>query len=413
MEYLQEITLEFNSNTAYTTVGAKQGDASSRVIKVHITENGQDWKIPTGVTASYRIRKPDGYAVWNPGEIDYTENTVNIVLTEQTLAVAGRAYADILLTKGTANERQVLSTISFIIIIMAAPNIVENIASSNEFARILDLTDNADVILNEAEAWALGTKKGVPVVKNNFSYAVQGGNFTCEIVEDTFREAVGQSPGYTRYFMFICDYDNQTIWNLQYDDGTTLDNIDLSTYGIRITGSPLPTNTIRVVLTDSDIQYHNNAQYYAEQAEVSRQAIENLTTTAEKVYADTFQNDKNYSTNDYVWYDTYIESLQEYQTLLYRFIKDHPAGEWNIEDVVQEILIEKTIIDPSEEENDEYVNLHFKLPQGQIGDVYFMTFDIDVESGELIMTKPDHMSPQINFLMLDNTDGILEFEILN
>ena len=74
---------------------------------------------------------------------------------------------------------------------MAAPNIVENIASSNEFARILDLTDNADVILNEAEAWALGTKKGVPVVEGNFSYAVQGGNFICEIDEDAFREAVG------------------------------------------------------------------------------------------------------------------------------------------------------------------------------------------------------------------------------
>jgi len=37
MEYVQELTLELNSNTAYTTVGAKQGDNNSRIIHVHLT----------------------------------------------------------------------------------------------------------------------------------------------------------------------------------------------------------------------------------------------------------------------------------------------------------------------------------------------------------------------------------------
>ena len=65
MIYQQEITLELNSNTAYTTVGAKQGDAYTREIAVHITADGIPWTIPNGVVASYRIRKPDGTAVWN------------------------------------------------------------------------------------------------------------------------------------------------------------------------------------------------------------------------------------------------------------------------------------------------------------------------------------------------------------
>lgn len=299
---------------------------------------------------------------------------------------------------------------------MASPNIAENVVSSNEFSQILDLTNNADVILNEAEAWAVGAKSGVPVIAGAFSYAIEGSQtFSCTIDDNIFREYVGESPGYTRYFIFRCtgpsEDGTRICWNVEQGD-TTLVDVNLEDYGITITGSPLQSNIIRVVLTDSDIQYHNNAQYYAEQAEVSRQAIENLTTTAEKIYADTFQNSKNYSINDYVWYDTYIESSQEYQTLLYRFIKDHPAGEWNIDDVVQEILIEKTIIDPTEEENDEYVNLHFKLPQGSTGDVYFMTFDIDWETGELIMYKPDHMSPQVDF-NINESDGNLYVEILN
>lgn len=105
MEYLQEITLELNSNTAYTTVGAKQGDHVSRVIKVHITQNGEDWEIPVGVSASYRVRKPDGYAIWNEAVIDNNENVVLITLTEQTLAAAGRAYADILFTTNVDNTK--------------------------------------------------------------------------------------------------------------------------------------------------------------------------------------------------------------------------------------------------------------------------------------------------------------------
>ena len=45
MEYRQELSLELNSNTAYSTVGAKQGDNNSRVIIIHVTENGVDYNL--------------------------------------------------------------------------------------------------------------------------------------------------------------------------------------------------------------------------------------------------------------------------------------------------------------------------------------------------------------------------------
>jgi len=70
---------------------------------------------------------------------------------------------------------------------MASPDIADNITSSNEFSRILDITDNADVILNEAEAWARGTKSGVPVIANDFLPEVVGGSFTIEVNETVFR----------------------------------------------------------------------------------------------------------------------------------------------------------------------------------------------------------------------------------
>ena len=245
---------------------------------------------------------------------------------------------------------------------MASPDIAGNVASSNEFSRILDITDNADVILNEAEAWAVGTKSGVPVIEDTFSYAVEGGTFSCNINEQVFRQYVGESSGYTRYFMFTCtgipEGESENHWNVNQGD-TTLIDVNLADYGITITGTPLQSNIIRVVVTDSDLQYQNNAKYYAEQAEKSTKAIEDLTVTSEII--------------DPVETGTHIE-------------------------------VEKEIIQG-------VVNLNFKIPKGNTGDVYFMTFDVDATTGELIMIKPDHISPQVDFTL--KNDGNLYFEILN
>lgn len=336
---------------------------------------------------------------------------------------------------------------------MASPDIADNITSSNEFSRILDITDNANVILNEAEAWAMGTKSGVPVIADYFLPEVVGGSFTIEVNETVFRSYVGESKGYTRYFIFTCmgipEGEHENHWNVSQGN-TTLTDIDLADYGITIThGTPLQSNTIRITVTDSDIQYENNAKYYAEQAKESREAIENLGATAEKIYADDFQETKLYKINDYVWY----------QGLLYKYNQQHSPGAWNPSEVTYELTVRKTdetvnaqdfsseepyyigdyVIyneqtykfimnhnpgswDSSEviEATDEIANLHFKLPQGPTGDVYFMTFDIDIDPdsatcGNLMMYKPDRMSPQVDFKRINsyNNDGELYFEILN
>lgn len=41
-----------------------------------------------------------------------------------------------------------------------------------------------------------------------------------------------------------------------------------------------------------------------------------------------------------------------------------------------------------------------------------MTFDVNMDTGELIMYKPDDMSPQVDF-SLNNNDGKLYVEIVN
>lgn len=171
---------------------------------------------------------------------------------------------------------------------MAAPDIANNVVSGNEFSRILDITDNADTILNEAEAWAVGTKAGEPVTADQFSYTVEGNDsLQVSITEETFRSQVGESAGYTRYFIFTCDGvpegGSTNAWHVE-QGGTTLYNINLADYGITITsGTPLQSNIIRVIVTDNDIQYENNAKYYSEEAEKSWDGLVNLGVTASRL----------------------------------------------------------------------------------------------------------------------------------
>ena len=112
MEYLQELTLDINTNTAYSTIGAKQGDNRSRVILIHLTNEGEDVEIASGAQAYFRFKKPDGKVVVNTASI--VDNAIRVVLTSQNLAVAGRGYGDIVLQDGEGN----ISTVSFILIII-------------------------------------------------------------------------------------------------------------------------------------------------------------------------------------------------------------------------------------------------------------------------------------------------------
>lgn len=70
------------------------------------------------------------------------------------LAAAGRAYADIVIYN--ADESAILSTVSFILNIMSAPDIAENATSSDEFLYLQQVTSNAQEVISSAQAWAMG-----------------------------------------------------------------------------------------------------------------------------------------------------------------------------------------------------------------------------------------------------------------
>jgi hypothetical protein len=90
------------------------------------------------------------------------------VLTNQALSTAGRAYADVVEYRTT--DSATISTASFILIIMAAPDVADAAVSSDEFGYLQEVVNYANTIINEAEAWARGTRGGTPVSEEDPNY---------------------------------------------------------------------------------------------------------------------------------------------------------------------------------------------------------------------------------------------------
>ena len=421
MIYQQEITLELNSNTAYTTVGAKQGDAYTREIAVHITADGIPWTIPNGVVASYRIRKPDGTAVWNEAIIK--DNTVIVTLSEEALSVAGRAYADIVLYTNSG-KAQILSTVSFIIIIMSSPNISKAVASSNEFGYIQQVVDDANAVISESEAWATGTRKGVSVLAGNFvSEITSGGGFTYTIDKDIFRQYVGIFPGETN--VWTLTYISALAgWELQRENYQP-QRVTPNNIGLTINGIPDTNSTITVTISDRDIQWHNNAKYWSDTAKISRDAIENLDAVVEETLncdeeaevnrdivkvVTLISQPNNYSIiiNKNTFYNAVNEKIRDYVfyyngtnwTLDGDKITLDTYGITNVP--TNPILGDSIIINYNT-----HSQLKFKIPRGYTGDVNFMTLAINPEDGLLYMYRPVNLVDKIDFSISEDT-GFLQ-----
>lgn len=121
-------------NHSYHTVQSKQLD-NSRYLICTLTENG----IPRGVKpdeiARLRLEKPDKTYVYNECET-IEDGRILVTLTEQILAVKGKAQCDIQLT---SKSGIIYSTKNFIINIDSTPYPLDAIESSDEFNALNDI----------------------------------------------------------------------------------------------------------------------------------------------------------------------------------------------------------------------------------------------------------------------------------
>ena len=256
MIYNQDITLDLNTNTSYLVVGAKQGDNNGRTLTATILENGEPFRIPETTQASYRIRKPNGDAGWNSAKIYPSEHKVVITLTAQDLSTSGRCYADILLTIGTIR----IGTVSFVIDVQAAPNIVEGALASEAFGYLYNMVDQAGSIIESAQAWAEGKRSTEDVLGDSYSiYSTRGLNVSLNF--ETFKQKINP-PTIGKVTVYTFTYTSEG-WEYGYNN----EIVNMPSLGFTIIGTPDRGDIIEVTASFADPAWHNNSLYYRQRAE--------------------------------------------------------------------------------------------------------------------------------------------------
>lgn len=150
MEIKQKISLDFGRDTHPITVFAKQRDKNSRFIEITPLNCGQIYSLESGITPRLQLTKADGHTVLNDATV---QNGVIIVeLTEQALAAAGVAVAEIGLYKGEA----LLSSQNFYIDVEKAAFDSSAPESSDEFNALTDALGNVDGAVAAANTAAEG-----------------------------------------------------------------------------------------------------------------------------------------------------------------------------------------------------------------------------------------------------------------
>lgn len=167
MTYTQEITLDLNANSAPPIVYAKQTDTESRQLLVHFTQDDAEYLVNHNNSVALRIQKPDGKQIMNYAIIN-NDGTVTVTLTQQCLAVAGRAYADL---AEFNSQGQILSTAPFVLNVVASPDVMGSEAiSSNEFSYLASFIEQGADIVGQAQEWANGYNGDAPVSSSNPAY---------------------------------------------------------------------------------------------------------------------------------------------------------------------------------------------------------------------------------------------------
>lgn len=107
MQTKNKITLDLCTKNI-VSINAKQYDKQSRYVEINCIDKGQKFDLSNSY-AYIRFKKPDGNAVFNKCNID--NGNIIVELTEQMLAVPGKAIADILILEVDINDLSDISTV--------------------------------------------------------------------------------------------------------------------------------------------------------------------------------------------------------------------------------------------------------------------------------------------------------------
>ena len=147
MQYNNIISLDLNGRTTGKIVQVKQYDDEGRVLNIEITKDGNPTSIPADAIVTFRVIRPDGFAVLVSSEGDYVtyiNSTVVITLKSSMLSIIGNAIADILITKDGEN----LSSATFTLQVNPSAYRDEQITAEADFPVLQEVLNRSEELIS-------------------------------------------------------------------------------------------------------------------------------------------------------------------------------------------------------------------------------------------------------------------------
>lgn len=184
-----KITLDCRRAESQVTITAKQGEASGRKITFSLNEGRLPYKVPSGVTAVLRAKKPSGAVLYNTCTVT-PDGNVEYIITTQTVAEVGKLPCELQLSQ----DGKVIFSPNFTLLVYKNLSVDSEVESSDEFTAL-------QAAINKAENLAGGTTFTPSVSENGvLSWTNDGGKANPEPVNikgenGAFRVNVTYSDG--------------------------------------------------------------------------------------------------------------------------------------------------------------------------------------------------------------------------
>ena len=134
-----KITLDCRRAESQVTITAKQGEASGRKITFSLNEGRLPYKVPSGVTAVLRAKKPSGAVLYNTCTVT-ADGNVEYIITTQTVAEVGKLPCELQLSQ----DGKVIFSPNFTLLVYKNLSVDSEVESSDEFTALQTAISRAE-----------------------------------------------------------------------------------------------------------------------------------------------------------------------------------------------------------------------------------------------------------------------------
>ena len=246
---MEQIKLQYVPDGVHPVVHVSQMDVG-RQFKLLLFDGNVAYSMPAGTTAQIDGIKPDGHAFSYSDCVSVSDNVVTVTTKLQMTIISGKVTCEIRFTKD-GND---IGTLNFLMLVEPSPVSGDTDLSDTELPAIIALAREQEA---NAEAWAKGTKNGIPVSSDAVQYHNNSKYYSER--SSAYADDSANSADESAYSAHLASNSAGAAANSAKDSEAwargSRNNIDVPT---------------------TDITYHNNSKYYSEQSLIYYNSIRGL-----------------------------------------------------------------------------------------------------------------------------------------